>query len=407
VKLGFRSVNSTGDHQRGIAKIEYPDFPSIGNIPAVTKVGWKCGLPTVGYLGGYRGHGLIVSRTFTQGKKKRKSAMFILNAWYVAAWTHDVGAEPIGRRICDQPIVLFRDGGGAAVALTDRCAHRGFPLSAGTVCEGMIRCGYHGFGYDADGACRLVPGQTNIATRLAVRSYPVAERDGWIWVWPGDASLADPTTIPDTHWMNDPAWSTVTHSVHFECRAELIHDNLLDLTHETFLHASTVGDEYIVDHPLTVTVDGTVVTADRLMPGVVPPPLYLKTTGWTDLCDRFHCTEFFAPSLHVLHSGITGQGRPREEGCLIKVLNGITPIDANTSWYFYAFCRNFAVDNHEATAELAEGLGVVLREDASALALQAIGLRGRPDNEHDILVAHDSGLVKARRVMEKLLAAES
>ncbi len=333
--------------------------------------------------------------------------MFILNAWYVAAWTAEVGEEPLGRRVCDQPIVLYRDTDGAAIALSDRCAHRGYPLSAGNVCDGMIRCGYHGFGYDSSGACRLVPGQSNIASRLAVRSYPIAERDGWIWVWPGNAELADPGAIPDTHWMNDPAWAAVTHSVFFACRSGLIHDNLLDLTHETFLHTSTVGDDYIVDHPLTVTVDGTVVTADRLMPGVVPPPLYLTTTGWSELCDRFHCTEFFAPSLHVLHSGITGQGRPRDEGCLIKVLNGITPIDAHTSWYFYAFCRNFAVDNMAATAELQDGLGVVLQEDADALAKQEIGLRGRPAGEHDILVAHDSGLAKARRVLDQLLKAEA
>jgi phenylpropionate dioxygenase-like ring-hydroxylating dioxygenase large terminal subunit len=332
--------------------------------------------------------------------------MFILNAWYVAAWTAEVGDPPVGRRICDQPIVLFRDGDGGVVALADRCAHRAFPLSAGTMCDGMIRCGYHGFVYDAGGACREVPGQTNIASRLTVRSYPVAERDGWIWVWPGDPSLADDSAIPDTHWMNDPAWATVTHSVFFDCRAELIHDNLLDLTHESFLHMSTVGDDYIVDHGLTVTVDGSVISADRLMPGVVPPPLYATTTGWTDLCDRFHCTEFFAPGLHVLHSGITGEGRPREEGCLIKVLNGITPIDAHTSWYFYAFCRNFGVDNDAATAELQLGLGVVLQEDAEALARQEIGLRGRPSNEHDVLVANDSGLAKARRVMEQLRHAE-
>jgi phenylpropionate dioxygenase-like ring-hydroxylating dioxygenase large terminal subunit len=333
--------------------------------------------------------------------------MLILNAWYVAAWTGEVDAEPIGRTICNQPIVLFRDADGAAVALTDRCAHRGFPLSAGTVCDGRVTCGYHGFQYDASGTCRVVPGQTNIASRLAVRSYPVFERDGWIWVWPGDPSLADPEAIPDTHWMNDPAWASVTHSVFFDCRAELIHDNLLDLTHESFLHTSTVGDDYIVDHGLTVTVEGTVVTADRLMPGVVPPPLYATTTGWTDLCDRFHCTEFFAPGLHVLHSGITRQDRPREEGCLIKVLNGITPIDEHTSWYFYAFCRNFAVDNTAATAELQEGLGVVLREDAEALALQEIGLRGRPDGEHDILVSHDSGLVQARHIMKQMQRDEA
>jgi phenylpropionate dioxygenase-like ring-hydroxylating dioxygenase large terminal subunit len=333
--------------------------------------------------------------------------MFILNAWYVAAWTGEVDTQPIGRRICDQPIVLYRDADGSAVALADRCAHRAYPLSAGTVCEGMIRCGYHGFTYDATGTCRIVPGQANIALRLAVRSYPTFERDGWIWVWPGDPALADPADVPDTHWMNDPAWVAVRHSVHFACRAELIHDNLLDLTHETFLHTSTVGDDYIVDHPLSVTVDGTVVSADRLMPGVVPPPLYLSTTAWPGLCDRFHRTEFFAPSLHVLHSGITGQGRPREEGCLIKVLNGITPIDERTSWYFYAFCRNFAIDNESATAELQEGLGVVLQEDADALARQEIGLAGRPAHEHDILVAHDSGLARARRIMDQLRSSEA
>jgi phenylpropionate dioxygenase-like ring-hydroxylating dioxygenase large terminal subunit len=331
----------------------------------------------------------------------------LLNAWYVTAWTSEVDTAPLARTICNQAIVLYRDGDGQAVALTDRCAHRGFPLSAGAVCGGMIQCGYHGFEYDSTGACRKVPGKTNIASRLAVRSYPVFERDGWVWVWPGDPALADAALVPDTHWMNDPAWVAVTHQVEFACRAELIHDNLLDLTHETFLHTSTVGDDYIVDHPLTVTVDGTVVTADRLMPGVVPPPLYATTTGWTDLCDRFHCTEFFAPSLHVLHSGITGQGRPREEGCLIKVLNGITPIDEQRSWYFYAFCRNFAIDNETATAELHEGLGVVLQEDADALALQEATLCQRPASQHDVLVAHDAGLAKARVVMEQLRRAEA
>jgi phenylpropionate dioxygenase-like ring-hydroxylating dioxygenase large terminal subunit len=332
--------------------------------------------------------------------------MFVLNAWYVVAWGSEVGDAPIARRVCDRPMALYRDGSGAAVALADRCAHRGFPLSAGTVCDGTIRCGYHGFAFDSDGTCRLVPGQTHIASRLAVHSYPTCEQDGWIWVWPGDPALADPAAIPDTHWMNDPDWATVTHSVFFDCRAELIHDNLLDLTHETFVHQSTVGDDYIVDHPLTVTVDGNVVSADRLMPGVTAPPLYMTTTGWTDLCDRFHCTEFAAPSLHVIHAGVTGQGRPREEGCLIKVINAITPIDAHTSWYFYVFARNFAVGDLAATEQLQKGLGVVLEEDAVALALQEKALQGRPAGEQDILVSHDSGLAKGRKVMERLLAAE-
>ena len=89
------------------------------------------------------------------------------------------------------------------------------------------------------------------------------------------------------------------------------------------------------------------------------------------------------------------------------MLNGITPIDDHRAWYFYAFCRNFAIDNAAATAELQDGLGVVLQEDADALALQELSLQRRPAAEHDILVAHDSGLAKARRVLEQLRQAEA
>ena len=148
------------------------------------------------------------------------------------------------------------------------------------------------------------------------------------------------------------------------------------------------------------------VTADRLMPGVEAPPLYGQTMGISGLYDRFHCTEFHVPSFHILHSGITPQGRPREEGYLIKVLNGITPIDAHNSWYYYAFCRNFGLDSHQATEELVEGLRVVLEEDATALRLQEIGMQQRPSGERDVLIGQDAGLAKARKITERLLAAE-
>jgi vanillate O-demethylase monooxygenase subunit len=239
-----------------------------------------------------------------------------------------------------------------------------------------------------------------------VRAFPLLEKDGWIWVWTGDPASANPATVPDTHWMNDPQWATVTHSVPFACRADLIHDNLLDLTHESFIHKTTVGDDYIYEYGVTVEVEGSTVTVDRLMPGVEAPPLYASTMGVTGLYDRFHATEFAIPSHHTLHSGITGRGRPREEGFLIKVLNAITPIDAHNSWYYYAFSRNFAIDDTAATEALREGLATVLAEDAEALRLQEIGMAGRPADEHDVLIAQDAGVAKARRITNQLLAAE-
>ena len=333
--------------------------------------------------------------------------MFVLNAWYVAAWSSEVSREPIRKVICEIPVALFRKIDGTAVALEDRCAHRGYPLSAGRVVDDVLECGYHGFQFDCSGACVRIPAQSIIPQRARVRSFPLVEKDGWVWIWTGDAGNADESLVPDTHWMTDPDWATVTHSFHFECRAELIHDNLLDLTHESFIHLSTVGDDYIYQHGVTVEVEGTMVSVDRLMPGVQAPPLYAKTMSTEGLYDRFHCTKFYLPSFHALHSGITGQGRPREEGFLIKVMNGITPIDAHNSHYYYAFSRNFGVDQAWATEELVDGLATVLIEDKEALEWQEIGLQSRPSNESDVLIAQDEGIAKARRIMGQLLAAES
>ena len=244
---------------------------------------------------------------------------------------------------------------GTTVALEDRCPHRGYPLSAGRVVDDAIEFGYHGVTFGCDGVCTRVPAQDIIPRRTFARAFPVVEKDGWLWIWTGEKGSADLAKVPDTHWMTDPEWATVTHSFPFACRANLIHDNLLDLTHESFIHLSTVGDEYIYQHGITVVVDGDVGSADRLMPGVAAPPLYASTIGLDGLWDRFHCTGVHAPSFHVLHSGSTGPARPREEGYLIKLMNGITPIDAHTSDYYYAFSRNFGVHDQGATDALVEG----------------------------------------------------
>jgi vanillate O-demethylase monooxygenase subunit len=50
--------------------------------------------------------------------------MLVKNAWYVAAWADELGAAPLGRRICDEAVVLFRDAAGRASALADYCCHR-------------------------------------------------------------------------------------------------------------------------------------------------------------------------------------------------------------------------------------------------------------------------------------------
>src|SRR5882757_4446416 len=92
----------------------------------------------------------------------RELSMFIRNAWYIAAWADELGQKPLARRICNDPVVLFRDRDGRPAALVDRCCHRSAPLSLGEVVSDGIQCGYHGLTFDGSGACVAIPGQSRI-----------------------------------------------------------------------------------------------------------------------------------------------------------------------------------------------------------------------------------------------------
>jgi phenylpropionate dioxygenase-like ring-hydroxylating dioxygenase large terminal subunit len=137
--------------------------------------------------------------TFTRYEAMRGG---LPNYWYPVIPSRDVGSRPVGIRVLDQPIVLVRDTG-AVHALHDRCPHRGIPLSLGRRWEwmpgggrrefaGTLSCAYHGWTYDLETG-RLVAALTDgpdsaIVERgcIGVRTYPVEERQGLIWVWVGD-----------------------------------------------------------------------------------------------------------------------------------------------------------------------------------------------------------------------------
>ena len=75
------------------------------------------------------------------------------------------------------------------------------------------------------------------------KKYSLVERHSFAWIWMGEAEFADPDRIPDFHWMDDPAWAAVESYHHFGANYQLINDNLLDLSHESFVHEDTIGNE--------------------------------------------------------------------------------------------------------------------------------------------------------------------
>ena len=154
--------------------------------------------------------------------------MFVGDAWYVAAWSDEIRAEaPFGRRICGQPLVLFRDANGSVSALYDRCCHRGAPLSAGNVLPRGLQCAYHGLVFRGDGQCIEIPGQRLIPPKVRVRHYPVVEKDQFIWVWMGEPSRADASLIFDYPFHNDPKWPHRHGMCHVKSSYLVLADNLV------------------------------------------------------------------------------------------------------------------------------------------------------------------------------------
>lgn len=339
-------------------------------------------------------------------------APFPLNAWYAAAWDHEVSPRaPLARTLCERRIVLWRRPDGAVGALDDACWHRRLPLSMGQVEGGDIVCRYHGLAFDATGRCTRMPSQERISPSARVRAYPVIVRHRLVWVWPGDAAAADPALVPDLHWNSDPDWEGDGATLFAKCDYRLIVDNLLDLTHETFVHATSIGHRAIAHTPATTTHDANSVTVTRWMLDIDPPPFWRAQLGRPGNVDRWQIIRFQAPCTIVLDVGVApaGTGAPqgdRGQGVSGRVLNTITPETRSSCMYFWTLLRNYRLRDQSLTTQLREANARIFEEDRAVVEAQQRSLDARPHEPmHNLNI--DAGSVWARRIIERLVAEES
>ncbi|RMF99325.1 MAG: aromatic ring-hydroxylating dioxygenase subunit alpha [Gammaproteobacteria bacterium] len=127
--------------------------------------------------------------------------MLFINNWYVAAPAAEVGDRPLRRRILGADLVLFRDADGVIHCLSDLCVHRGASLAGGLCTGGRIVCPQHGWEFDGDGRCALIPAgirnPTEPPKRARVPAYPVQEKYGLVFVFLGDQDETQRPAIPD------------------------------------------------------------------------------------------------------------------------------------------------------------------------------------------------------------------
>jgi len=352
-----------------------------------------------------------------ESKKKMISGTYLRNAWYVAAWSDDLAeGQLIGRTILKEPIVLFRAANGTVAALQDRCPHRFAPLHMGKVVHGdRVQCPYHGLEFGPSGACLLNPhGTKNIPSRARVRSYPVTEKHKAVWIWMGEAP-ADPAQVPDFGVLDNVPERHTTKRDRITIRAnyELIIDNLLDLSHTSYLHEGILGNADTVESEITVEQDGNDVIVARRAVNAAAPGLFAALMPSTpERVDKFTRMRWMPPSNLRLVTGICMPGAKTESGTGYHAIHMLTPeTDATTHYFFTAVRFNVLTTDDKLNAQIQEKISTTRRfafeeQDAPVIEAQQEIIANAPDPVDPVILAIDVGPVRYKQILQKLIHAE-
>ena len=334
--------------------------------------------------------------------------MFMTNCWQVAAYSAEVSRQLLKRRLVGEAVILYRREAGDVVAMQDRCPHRYLPLSLGCLDGDVVQCGYHGLRFDATGACVHVPGQDMIPPKARVRVYPVHEKHTFVWIWMGDPGRADPALIADFHWMDDPEWAAAEGYHHVAADYRFLVDNLLDLSHETFVHPETIGNDAVADSPASVKVlDRKTVRVHRDMFGCEPPPQFIALAGFAGRIDRWHTTLYTPPGLCIIEVGAVPAGTgDRSAGFEARILNLITPETDKSSHYFWAHARNIRRDDHDLTEVIRRSIVETFDQDKVVLEAQQIESDAIGTTDPGVALKVDLGPIQGRSVLRAALQQE-
>ncbi|WP_433207753.1 Rieske 2Fe-2S domain-containing protein [Nocardia sp. CA-107356] len=339
--------------------------------------------------------------------------------WYVAAYSDEIGRVPFARTICDELLVFHCTEDGGVVALTDHYGHRSHPLSKlQLIGDDRIACGHHDFTHGQNETCAEALARQRLPHSGPAASYPVVEQDSFVWVWIGDRADAEPAAIPRAPWLTEDGWTTICGRETIPCRYALVIDNLMDLSHETYLHGGYSPE--VAATPSTTQVDEAagVVRVSRHMDDAACPVFFTESTGLNDRITRWHDIEFSPPCLYRLHSRVAPLDRFPPDGYVCgydaaadsgafhtEIVYALTPETARSVHDFWAVARDFATDDQWVSDFLYTSNHTAVMQDVVALKLveEVIAEEERGGIAfQDLSINIDSGALAARRLIARL-----
>lgn len=334
----------------------------------------------------------------------------IRDCWYVAGRNTEIGRTPLARKLLGTDVVLYRTEGGEPVAMRNRCPHRSFPLAKGKLVGDRLICGYHGMEFEPDGVCAHMPALSNTPSTVTVRTFPIVDRGPLTWIWMGSPDIADESLIPDTSWLADPRWGTVTDGFPIKTDYVAMHENLIDQTHFPFLHPGTVGTPEYARSKLKSYTEGNQVVIKRALRNSPPPGVYGKPADiMHKLVDRTSEARFVSPAIHTAYAEIIDpapdEGKP--SNYRYNITHCFTP-ETNTSIHYWWFnSRDYDPQNAEIDEFMRTTSQQAYLEDLVALEWIMDVVRNDSEPQIDLSFAPDKPGLMARRIMYRLAVKEA
>ncbi|OLL31688.1 hypothetical protein BTH42_10250 [Burkholderia sp. SRS-W-2-2016] len=353
--------------------------------------------------------------------------MFVKNTWYVAAWAEEVTRELMSRKFLNTPVVMYRTEKGEPVALEDACPHRYYPLSKGVLKGDSIQCGYHGMVFGCSGKCERIPGQEQIPKSAKVRSFPMVERWGWLWIWMGDPELADPEKIIDIPQLRTDQWHQIKgERIYYKGSYKLMLDNLLDPSHVPFVHPTIFSSGNEAEYPVDTASHNGFVTVSRMVPKANVPPIFRTIKAdLPEKMDRYQVYRVSPPSLCVIETGVVETGDwksvvmkedtlteapavPEGDERKVYSIRGfdfMTPETESTTHYFWFLVTNVGVGDEQVKEKLRQQGIAAFAEDIEVVE----GIQARVEQGNlppQSVIGIDRGYIQLHRMLEKMLEAE-
>lgn len=338
--------------------------------------------------------------------------MFLKNAWYVAAWSSEITENLQQIIVLGEKICMYRTSEGEVIALEDACPHRKLPLSKGRIKGDNVECGYHGLTFDCAGQCVWAPGVGRIPSAARVRPYPVHERYGLVWIWMGNAAIADKDEIIDIPNFDNPAWGINRGAaMEIDCNYLYMCDNLLDPTHVAWVHEGSFAQDATKSTPLKVTKTDTGIIVHRWMMDCEPAPFYKKIVEFEGNCDRLQHYEVRYPSHALVRAIFTPAGTGGANGPLdpttfvMDSYNFMTPTTESQTRYYWFQLRNLRPDDEDLSRMMSNDVRTAFEEDRAVLNEVQIGMRDKTSPHIDLSI--DAGQLRFRRQLEAMITEEA